>query len=310
VVNDEDSLQRFFRHAIEEDELAQTVHLLAAGAPTSVAAPVPASADSSAPATPIAATSSPAPTAATSSAAAANKSAITVAAIDFPASSMGDALLQVRPVVVWGKDQISVSAFVLCTPADTPSSFLFSYSKRVFGSLVLDFALSSPSALKVHVKGDVVETGAALAANAWQHVVLSFSSRDGTVTLYINGSKVFSASKVRAGATLEQGGAFILANTPEGGAHAFAGTMAEVSVWKCALDRDVVKKMSQKPVLTGSEDALCLYFNFKGCNDDDSSVVLDVSSDKVRLLLVEWFKSHMYISPATLMHESLFNDSL
>jgi len=278
IVNDEDSLQRFFKHAIEESEFCQSVVLVAAEVAAEPAAALPQT------------TITPTQTAAIDGAgggavAVAKTDSVNASAIEFPASAQGEALFQVRPVVSWGKESISVSLFVCCKhiPADkdTPCNFIFSYSKRVSGgSTVLDFGLSTPTALKAHLKGDVIETGVALDANQWKHVVLAWSSRDGTLTLYIDGSKAFSSSKLRAGAEIVQGGAFILGNTPEGKMHAFVGIMSEVSVWKTALDREFVRKMSQKPMLKGSEDGLCLYFDFKSTTEEDSAMVLDVISEK------------------------------
>jgi hypothetical protein len=282
IVNDEDSLQRFFKHAIEESEFSQSVVLVAAEPAAEVAAKPAAALPQT--------TITPTQTAAIDGAgggavAVAKTDSVIAAAIEFPASAQGEALFQVRPVVLWGKESISVSLFVCCKqiPAekDTPCNFIFSYSKRVSGgSTVLDFGLSTPTALKAHLKGDVIETGVALDANQWKHVVLAWSSRDGTLTLYIDGSKVFSASKLRAGAEIMQGGSFILGNTPEGKMHAFVGIMSEVSVWKTALDREFVRKMSQKPVLKGSEESLCLYFDFKSTTEEDSAMILDVISEK------------------------------
>ena len=283
VVNDEDSLERFFAHAVDENELEQNVTLVA-GVPESVAGLATPAAHTATPvATPAPATRAPAPVAPT-------PKPIAVASIEFPCSSAGDTVLQVRPVVIWGTDQITVSVFVCCSASSThavasgaPSHFLFSYSKRVFGSTVLDFALSSPTALKVHLKGDVIETSSSLAVDKWQHVVLSWTSRDGMLTLYIDGSKVFSSSKLKTGASLEKGGAFLLGNTSEGNAenqHAFVGCMAEVSVWKKVLGGEIVRKMSPKPVLEGSEEGLCLYFNFKATSPSDSSLVMDVSAER------------------------------
>ena len=280
VVNDDESLARFFKHATEDDDqrgLAQTVVLVAAAVLQAATAP----ATPATPATPAAAVAT---TAAPAPAPAPAKPSVSVKAIEFPASPSGDALLQVRPVVVWGKDEITVSAFVCCrqlpAPSGAPNSFIFSYSKRVSGSQVLELGLSSPAALKVHLKGEITETGVPLVANTWQHVVLTRASKDGTVTLYIDGNKAFSVSKLRIGANLEQGGAFMLGNTGDNGAHAFVGFMAEVSVWKCVVTREVIRKMSHKPVLTGSEDKLCLYLNFKGVSEDDSSVLYDVTSER------------------------------
>jgi hypothetical protein len=279
VVNDDESLSRFFKHATEDDDqrgLAQQV-VLVASASQALTAP----ATHTTPATPAAAAAAAAPVPAP---APAKPSAVSVKAIEFPASPAGDGLLQVKPVVVWGKDEITVSAFVCCKQlpgaSDAPNSFIFSYSKRVYGSPVLEFALSSPAALKVHLKGEITETGASLAANTWQHVVLTWASKDGTLTLYVDGNTAFSASKLRLGGILEQGGSFLLANTAEHGAHAFVGIMAEVSVWKCVVARELIRKMSQTPVLTGSEDKLCLYLNFKTVSENDSSVLFDVTSER------------------------------
>ena len=283
IVNDEDSLQRFFKHAIEESEFSQSVVLVAAEVAAEPAAEVAAKPAAALSQTTITPTQTAAIHGAGGGAVAVAKTdSVNAAAIEFPASAQGEALFQVRPVVSWGKESISVSLFVCCKqiPAknETPCNFLFSYSKR--GSTVLDFGLSTPTALKAHLKGDVIETGVALDANQWKHVVLAWSSRDGTLTLYIDGSKVFSSSKLRAGAEIVQGGAFILGNTPEGKMHAFVGMMSEVSVWKTALDREFVRKMSQKPVLKGSEESLCLYFDFKSTTEEDSAMILDVTSEK------------------------------
>jgi hypothetical protein len=271
VVNDEGSLQKFFRDAVEENELTQTVVLVATRASTASLPKAELIKPDSAPATPKSAAS-------TATAKSATSNAVQVAAVEFPPSSTGDAAMQVRPVVEWADDSITVSFFVCCT-SDEPNSFLFSYSKRLYGSIVLELALSSPSALKVHLKGDVTETSASITLGKWQHVVLTWSSRDGSLVLYIDGSKAFTASKLRVGAALEQGGAFRLGNSAEGRNHAFVGSMAEVSIWQTVLAREVIRKMSQSPVLKGSEDGLCLYFNFKLKRDDNSSLLIDVTSE-------------------------------
>jgi hypothetical protein len=283
IVHDQDSLKSFFKHAIEESEFSQSVVLVAAEVAAEPAAEVAAK-----PAAALSQTTiTPTQTAAIDGAGrgavvVAKTDSVNAAAIEFPASAQGEALFQVRPVVSWGKESISVSLFVCCkqfsAKNETPCHFLFSYSKR--GSTVLDFGLSTPTALKAHLKGDVIETGVALDANQWKHVVLAWSSRDGTLTLYVDGSKVFSSSKLRTGAEIVQGGAFILGNTPEGKMHAFVGIMSEVSVWKTALDREFVRKMSQKPVLKGSEESLCLYFDFKSTTEEDSAMILDVISER------------------------------
>lgn len=268
VVNDDDSLEKFFSHAVEEAQLTQSVVLVSSIRPpdtTQQAQTVPRR---------------PSESSAPNAIPAGKAAAVSASVIQFPRTSAGDTMLQVRPVVLWGKEQLTVSIFLnWLAESDTSSDFIFSYSKARPGtSAQVDLGLSSPSSLCLHLKGDVVETGACLKANTWYHVAVTWSSRDGSIVLYIDGNKAFSATKMRIGTTLEQGGAFILGNF-QGGSHAFVGFMAEVSVWKGVIERELIRKMSQKPLLKGSEDRLCLYLNFKGTSAEDSSMVVDASSD-------------------------------
>ena len=272
VVNDDESLGKFFSHAVEEQELTQAVVLVATASKLQAHSAQQPQAAAGRP------VQVPVP-----SAAPAGKPVVRASVIQFPPSTTGDAMLQVRPVVLWGKDQLTVSVFLSCSqlpaPSDAPSQFIFSYSKARPGTNDVDIGLSSPGALRIHLKGDLVETGASLRQDVWQHLVLCWSSREGALTLFIDGNKAFSATKLRAGTRLEQGGAFRLGNFEGGSGQAFIGCMAEVSVWKGVVEREAIRSMSQKPLLKGSEDKLCLYFNFKGTSEDDSSLVVDVSSD-------------------------------
>ena len=166
------------QHAVDENELEQNVTLVA-GVPESVAGLATPAAHA---ATPVA---TPAP------ATRGFQLPADRGLIEFPCSS-ANTVLQVRPVVIYVQRLcVLLSEQHTCGGVRRTQPLSVQLPKRVFYSTVLDFALSSPTALKVHLKGDVIETTSSLAVDKWQHVVLSWTSRDGMLTLYIDGAKCF-----------------------------------------------------------------------------------------------------------------------
>jgi hypothetical protein len=130
-----------------------------------------------------------------------------------------------------------------------------------------EFLIYNYNAIRMHIATEYIDTGISLADGEWHHLAVTWSSADGALNIYKNGTLAFATTDFVTGHKLVDGGALILGQEQDsvGGRfqvhQAFAGEMDEVRVWNLIrTEKEIADDMDR--TLRGSEEGLLLYYRF------------------------------------------------
>ena len=104
-----------------------------------------------------------------------------------------------------------------------------------------EFHITNPDSLTVAVIGSRIDTGVGVNDNQWHHVVATWTSDTGTVTLYVDGVQRFTQAGVRTGISLTGGGTMVIGQEQDSVGGGFDSTQAlngqldEVAMYPAAL---------------------------------------------------------------------------
>lgn len=117
------------------------------------------------------------------------------------------------------------------------------------GTDIDDFAVRNPSNLEVVISNVAVVTGVDIANGEWHHLVVTWTTTDGAVQVWVDGRLEFIDDEVAIGASIPDGGSLVLGAEQDGnstiqtgGGAGFVGHIDEVAIYDRVLQSpDIIR---------------------------------------------------------------------